>query len=328
MKPEDDKIGQLIRQAGTREINAPLAHERAKRQVRKAFEDAVAKRQYRRRQNFGIAATAVLGLALWLGLSVRAPTPPDVATKLNASIERLSGGPLINGAPIRTETRISRGDIIETGPSGSVTLGIGPERTVRLDRNTWLKIRDQSDLTLNTGRLYVDAGSTSATRAPLTIDTPLGTAREIGTQFSLQLDASKLYVRVREGRVDLLRDQQRYTATAYMELHAKHNSGEVARQSIEHERNVWAWAEALAPVFEINDITLHAYLGWVARETGRRLIYRDRAAQDAAQMVRLRGSIDQLTPEQSLAAVIPTTTLAQNIAVTPTEIVVTSGSVQ
>ncbi len=102
MTQERDKIGQLIRQAGTRETIAPLAHERAKRQVRRAFEDAVAKRKYRRRQTYGIAASVLIGLVLWLGLSFRPQAPLDAAVQMMASVERLSGTPLVNGNPLRS----------------------------------------------------------------------------------------------------------------------------------------------------------------------------------------------------------------------------------
>ncbi|MFK7888285.1 MAG: FecR family protein [Gammaproteobacteria bacterium] len=328
MTQEHDKIGDLIRHAGAREVVAPLAHERAKREVRKAFDDALAKRKFRRRQTIGIAATALLGLALWLGLGLPKEAPVGLATQLSAAVERLSGTPRVNGNRLLPETQFHAGDVIETGSSGTLTLRMGPARTVRLDHGTRLHILSGSELTLDSGRLYVDAGSTNLARAPLSIDTALGTAREIGTQFSLQVAAQELYVRVREGRVDLIRAQQRHTATALVQLHATADSSDVERVTIGIDDDLWGWAEALAPAFDINDISLHAYLGWVARETGRHLIYRERAAQTAAQTVRLRGNIDQLTPEQSLAAVIPTTALAQNISVTPTQIVVTSESPQ
>ena len=49
------------------------------------------------------------------------------------------------------------------------------------------------------------------------------------------------------------------------------------------------------------------FLSWVARETGMELEFADDSDRAAADSARLYGSIDDLTPMEALASVMPTT---------------------
>lgn len=51
------------------------------------------------------------------------------------------------------------------------------------------------------------------------------------------------------------------------------------------------------------------FADWVARETGRKVVYQSPAAQSAAGELRLRGSIAGLDPDTALNAVLSTTQL-------------------
>jgi hypothetical protein len=64
-----------------------------------------------------------------------------------------------------------------------------------------------------------------------------------------------------------------------------------------------------APAFDINDRPLADFLLWVARETGRTIVYRSAAAESAAREVRLNGSIAGLDPDTALTTVLSTTQL-------------------
>ena len=82
------------------------------------------------------------------------------------------------------------------------------------------------------------------------------------------------------------------------------------RSTVAGHDPAWQWAAHTAPLFDIND--QHARrcsLDWVARETGRKVVYASNAAQSAASELKLRGSIAGLDPDTALNAVLSTTQL-------------------
>jgi hypothetical protein len=85
--------------------------------------------------------------------------------------------------------------------------------------------------------------------------------------------------------------------------------GSIERTMIASNDPRWQWASQAAPLFEIDNQTLAAFLDWVARETGRSVVYATPQARLTAEAVRLRGSIAGLDPDAALAAVLSTTEL-------------------
>jgi hypothetical protein len=71
----------------------------------------------------------------------------------------------------------------------------------------------------------------------------------------------------------------------------------------------WRWAAHTAPLFDINERTFASFAEWVARETGRKVVYASNDAQRTANQVTLRGSIAGLDPDTALSAVLSTTQL-------------------
>ena len=61
-------------------------------------------------------------------------------------------------------------------------------------------------------------------------------------------------------------------------------------------------------------MTLSVFLDWVAREGGWTIRFADEALRRSAPSIVLRGSIDGLTPEQALEAILPTCGLTHRIA--------------
>ena len=85
--------------------------------------------------------------------------------------------------------------------------------------------------------------------------------------------------------------------------------GEIVRSTVAAHDPTWQWAAHTAPLFDINDQTFAAFADWVARETGRKVVYESSAAQSAAGELKLRGSIAGLDPDTALNAVLSTTQL-------------------
>ncbi len=76
----------------------------------------------------------------------------------------------------------------------------------------------------------------------------------------------------------------------------------------------WNWAGAVALAYPIEGSTLLAFLRWAARETGRELVFADAQTEEAASRIVLRGSVEGLTPDESILAVRATTGLAIEVA--------------
>jgi hypothetical protein len=61
----------------------------------------------------------------------------------------------------------------------------------------------------------------------------------------------------------------------------------------------------------IEGAKLESFLNWVGGELGRTWRYADRAAERYGQTVVLHGSIEGLTPQEALEAVLPTCGMSQ-----------------
>ena len=64
---------------------------------------------------------------------------------------------------------------------------------------------------------------------------------------------------------------------------------------------------SLAPDFDIENETLLSFLKWVARETGKTLVFSSNEVRMAAMSTQLFGSIESFTPIEALTSVMSTT---------------------
>ena len=158
---------------------------------------------------------------------------------------------------------------------------------------------------LNSGRVYFDF---SAGAQPFVLRTDAGSVEHLGTQFEVITLPEGMRVRVREGSVLIHAGSRVQTEEAGTEI-LVHYGGTVVRRSIATYGEDWAWVEAIAPEFEIENRSVSEFLGWVARETGRHVDFADEHTRELAESTRLHGSIRGLTPLQALARVTSTTTL-------------------
>lgn len=71
-------------------------------------------------------------------------------------------------------------------------------------------------------------------------------------------------------------------------------------------------ASEVAPAFVIENASLASFLRWIARETGRALVYQSPSVQTAAASIVLHGSIEGLTRDVALTAVLEKTSLRRD----------------
>jgi ferric-dicitrate binding protein FerR (iron transport regulator) len=177
---DDNALAELLRLVGP---PPPIAADRTARvrlAVQRAWENRVEARRKRRRQ---IVTFLVPALAALLIVVIRLPLREDAKPS----------GPV--GRWLSTGTTINAGDLLETGPGQRTTVQLDSGTSLRVDRETRLRVVSTRGVELLHGAVYVDNGRDRG--ESIEIRTALGTVRDIGTQFEARLVDSRLRVRVR-----------------------------------------------------------------------------------------------------------------------------------
>lgn len=255
-----------------------------------------------------MAASLLLVLtAVWLYRSGGSP----VAEPTVATIELLRG----EGA---AEAALGVGDGLVAGTELATPAGESPVQlalrmttghSVRLDAGSKVRLASAVRLELERGAVYVDSGVEGASFG-LEIVTPLGTVREVGTQFEVRLNGT-MRVRVREGSVTLSHAGRTFSASHGEQL-TMDSAGAVDRAALATTGPDWDWVLVAAPGLDIEGRTLGSYLQWISRETGWQVRYEDAELEAAANDI-LYGSIVGLTPADSLGAVLPSSGLGYRV---------------
>ncbi|MEM7588128.1 MAG: FecR family protein [Acidobacteriota bacterium] len=341
--PAEDSVGELLRLAERNGATPEISPERTahhKTFARRHWQRAI---ERRRRQRWGLAWAAAALLALGVGWALRpgvnpAPrvaeetSPESGSTRTSASsgsarpslqiiagtvrkpVREADGGAQDGGVPDGGSPSVALavgalgavGDVLETDSVGRAAMVLASGHELRLDVETRVRLVSREVLRLERGAVYVDSRGAPT---PLEVQTPFGSARDIGTRFELRLQGDALRVRVRDGLVELDRDGDRHQARAGGELTVA-SSGEVQRREVAVYGPDWEWSARAGPAFEIRGRSLGDFLEWVERETGWRPLLDPSIA--AASIV-LDGSIVGLTPEEALGVVLPTSGLRHRI---------------
>ena len=205
-----------------------------------------------------------------------------------------------------TAKSLSAGTKLRTLPGGGAALSLGDGASLRLASATEVQLDRPRELTLRSGTVYLDNRASLGTG--YRVGTPLGTVRDVGTQFEVRVADGSLRVRVREGQVEIDRPGARLTGAAGEQLEIDVLGG-VTRSAIATTDPEWQWAEAMAQAPEIDGRPATELFAWVARETGRRLRYASPEVEQRAATVILHGNIRHLAPLAALDAMLATTDL-------------------
>lgn len=291
MTREDSSLEQLLKLAGTRDMPAESATERARTAAEAAW-----------RRGLRQPAHPLRARRLWIPLALAASTvlmavlvlnrPAPRAAQVVASVVAADADPLMrsdSAGVLRAGTRVLEGAIVSTG-RGRAAFLLGDSLSLRVDRDTQIEFVTPDRVRLARGSVYVDSGGLNAA-SKLRIETPAGEVRHLGTQFLVSVDGAATRIRVREGRVELARpgaSPQDVAAGDGLEV-------EGARVRLFHglasHGAEWEWATATAPAFDIENRPLSEFLAWVAREHGWQLAYQDEEIRVRARDIRLHGTI-------------------------------------
>jgi ferric-dicitrate binding protein FerR (iron transport regulator) len=179
---------------------------------------------------------------------------------------------------------------------------------LRVARASAFEVVAGNAVKLERGELYVDIPPGSRGSDRFMVVTPAGEFRHVGTQFAVAIVDGVTRLRVREGSVLWHAAEGDSTVHAGTEVVVESNRT-VTRRPITTTGREWAWAESLAPDFEIENRPLQEFLVWFSRETGRKLELADEAARQQTATILMHGSVHGLTAMEALSAVMAATTL-------------------
>jgi ferric-dicitrate binding protein FerR (iron transport regulator) len=314
---EEEATARLLRLAGAATDTSPERAARVRAPVHQAWQAQHRRRAMVRRAAF---AGTVLAAAATLALVVRVSTPrestaPAVAERA-ATAERIEGAPVLRrmvggrlvASPVSPNTSLREDDLVETDGASRVAWRTPDGSSVRLDNGARARLLSATVIDLLEGAVYV---ATSDTSKGFEVRTPMGTLRDVGTQFEVRFTGSSLRLRVRAGRVEVRRGAEVIPTSAGTEVTVAATGVRTSTMSV--HGSAWEWTASVAPVFEIEGRPLSTFLEHVAREEGWVLRYADPALARAASSIIMRGSIGGVRAEEALRVALATSGLQHRL---------------
>lgn len=308
---DEEAIARLLQAAGPREQLPAEMKQRWEQQFRADLEPVLDHRRTgRRRIIMGLCASlALVAVALGLVLLPPADSPIDIrVSQVIGEIRLQSLGR--DTQELLPGEQVSTGSVIETGQDGHVALVYGGY-DLRLNSHTRLAL-EVDHIALVSGEIYAsDYESHSATRA-LRIDTPLGSIRDIGTQFTVAALPDRIVTTVRRGAVLI--------DTGHQEWRAEAIPGVASRLTVDQQQRVhrdttdpggdeWRWIYRAGSDFSLEGKSAYEFLRWSVGESGLQLEFASEGARIRAHTIVLHGNIAGLDPEQAVAPVLASTDL-------------------
>ncbi|MFC4310831.1 FecR domain-containing protein [Steroidobacter flavus] len=306
----DASIEALLREVGARDEPSAATASEVMSAVHAEWLTIV---QQRKRQQRVVAWRIAAGVVLAVLVSTFSyryltPAPEQVASIANIDGHLLASDGDSTVQPRNVGQLIHVGDRMQTDAQSRAAVSFPDGLSLRLDHDTQLTVDATDRITLAAGAVYIDSPPSLRGANTLTVDTKAGSVQHLGTQYEVRAHADAMVVSVREGRVRVTSSNSSSTGEAGQVLRLT-TAGELTRGALTATDPHWDWAEQAAPDFDIDNQSLALFLQWIARETGRHLVYSTPQAQAAAQAVKLRGSIAGLDADVALTTVLATTQL-------------------
>jgi ferric-dicitrate binding protein FerR (iron transport regulator) len=302
MNNEEDVTAQLLRLAGAPPDPSADRTARVREAVHQEWSARLRRRRVRRRTGLGLIAAAAAVVVIWIARSPSVAVPPEVT----ANVVRIQGRPLMAPDTRRTGSLVALAmsdaihvnDVIETDGESRASLQTSDGTSARIDRASRVRFLSPPVLEVLVGGVYVV--SAEGIRG-FEVSTPLGSLRDIGTQFEVRVTPSLLRVRVRTGTVEIKKDAGMTTAAAGTE--AIVTAGGIDVRRVAAFGADWSWTTEVAPAFVIEGKPLRVFLEHVAAEEGWTLRY-DAGVADTAARTILHGSVAELKAEEAIGAVL------------------------
>jgi ferric-dicitrate binding protein FerR (iron transport regulator) len=261
------------------------------------------------RTRWAWAAAAVLAITLATFILRQPGTDPAPTVQL-AQVEGLTGTVIARQGSekvaLNSNAGLVTGQVVTTLSDSRLTALWSGGIRLRFDQQTEFEAISTNELQLSAGRVYVDTSEATAGTS-LVIITPEGAVRHIGTRYQVRVDRALTEVWVREGQVVL--EPARHDTVSRVasgQRLAAQGDGSVTVTLAPTWGEVWAWVDAATPPFRIEGRSVAELLDWMARESGRSLVFASPEAQSEAKAVRLHGDL-QLGVEDAVPVINETT---------------------
>lgn len=310
---DDSDIARVLRASGGRASPSDEMTRAVYEAVHAEWRATVDRRRGQRRQRMWLAAAAsfaVAAIALFVGrnlIHIPGELMADVSRSVGVVQFREGDSEAWQSAAGAKGLRV--GEQLHTGADGRVALALHDGVSLRLDHDTSVALVSADRIDVTSGAVYVDSGVSGPSAAKLQVGTPAGVVRHVGTQYEARILSSSTRIRVREGRVDVMPSDGPSSTLEVGDQILVSSRGVEERSRIEPSSDEWDWASRAAPEFDINGKPVEAFLAWVGRESGLKVVFATEESEAEARRAVLSGSIAGLNPDDALGAVLPTTSL-------------------
>jgi FecR protein len=304
-----DPLEKIFLVAGRREPVDPAHASAVERRTYSRWQSMLARRhnaQRRRRLIWvgGSAALAASVIVTVIFMSRLITDTPMIATVVNVIGTPETGARGHAMTPLHSGTELLAGSVLETGRDDGVALQLASGHSLRLAAGSRVRI-EVDTVVLDAGSVYLDSGDDGHS-APIEVRSRLAIVRELGTQYMVRLAGKSLDVSVRQGTVRVTQGNVVLT-THTGEMLQLDQAGHTQRLAVPQYGEYWAWVTQLAPVPALEGLTLADFLDWLTREQGWQLQFANAELARDAGTVELHGSIDGLSGEEALFAVMRST---------------------
>ena len=293
---DGDRLQKLFQHAGARD-RPSLESERAARDALRAEWRQIATRRKRRRLVAGLAIAATLVIAVGAVLRLTGDPSPHPAAIQLASVENQVGAAQVHedeavakSEVLRMDSRLMSRQVLETGPGSATALRWLHGQSVRLDENTRIRLDSANSIRLDRGRIYVDTANRPAGVEALSIFTPAGRLRHVGTQYMTSVSFAGTTVSVRSGKIALDLSGTEHLVARGEQMSVSGDGKRSVRQ-IETWGESWQWTERITPAFDSDGKNIADLIDWVASETGHMVEYSAFDAESQARQTILRGRL-------------------------------------
>lgn len=308
---EDKELEALFRHATARQ-RPPLEVERDIREKLHSDWLHVTRRRRLRRHVAGWAVAAMVMLAVFISISQFRQTDPVIHGPVLASVDKRTGDVFIKNAAAETsrlpvDAQLRAGSILSTIQDSRIALAWTSGESLRMDQNSRISLISNSEISLLSGKIYIDSAGAGVKGTALVINTPSGPVSHIGTQYITTVSGNEVTVSVREGKVSIGSGDEATVAVQGQRLRLADN-GQYSATAIPVYGDEWQWIELIAPRFNMDGRTMQEFLEWVGRETGRKIEYGSAESELAAAQTRMHGNID-LEPLHAMELMLQTSDL-------------------
>ena len=310
----DQNLEQLFQRAGRRETPPAEIATEVRAAVHKEWMANTASIRWQSVAGWALAASLALAMLVSLYALRHSPAP---VSQLVASVA-VQQGPVTfldddRVVALGQSPQLFSNQTIVTRANSTVSLDWHNGGSLRLDRNTRLRLHGVDEIELVAGQIYFDSGEAMLPASQgLRIRTHAGMIRHVGTQFMTLVDDTIVVIRVREGSVafDGVASSGTTVAGHKLELYANGATKEFTDNGFGKD---WQWITEIAPLRSFEGVHVIEFLNWVSRETGRSLRFASENANRIAHSADIVIPTDLSPTVNSLKTVLQTTDLRSEV---------------